>query len=105
MEDNLATTNVLLGIMAAVSVLEALAVVGLFLGGFLLYRRVLQVIRGIEERQVAPAANRVNAIRADIQAVTTKVKEETGRARWVVGGVADAIKRWRHGADASPPRQ
>ena len=35
MEPNLATTNVLLGIMAAVSVLEALAVTGLFVAGFL----------------------------------------------------------------------
>jgi pyrimidine operon attenuation protein/uracil phosphoribosyltransferase len=104
MGDSLATTNVLLGIMAAVGVLEALAVVGLVLGGFLLYRRLQQVIRGIEERQVAPAANRVNAIRDDIKAVTTLLKEETGRVRWVVSRVADSVQRWRHGAGAPPPR-
>ena len=104
METTLGTTNVLLGIMAAVAVLEALAVVGLVLGGFLLYRRVRRVIRGIEERQVAPAANRVNAILDDIKAVTTTVKEQTARARWLVGRVVDSIERWRRGADTPPPR-
>ena len=54
----IATTNVLLGIMAAVSVLEALAVVALFVGGFLLYRRMIGVISRIEERHVAPSVAR-----------------------------------------------
>ena len=62
MEPNLATTNVLLGIMAAVSVLESLAVIGFFLGAFLLYRRILHLVGGIEERQVATAGARVQTI-------------------------------------------
>ena len=41
---NLSTTNALLGIMAAVSVLEAVAFVAILTGGFLLYRRVTQAI-------------------------------------------------------------
>ena len=84
MESNLATTNVLLGIMAAVSVLEALAVIGFFLGAFMLYRRIVHVIGGIEERQVAPAAARVNAILDDIKDVTSTVREEAGRVDRVV---------------------
>ena len=36
-------TNVLLGIMAAVSVLEALVLIGAGVGGFLAYRRVMQL--------------------------------------------------------------
>ena len=99
MEPDLATTNVLLGIMAAVSALAALAVVGLFLGGFLLYRRVLQVIGAIEERQVAPAAARVNAILDDIKGVSSTVKGEADRAQWVVSRVVDSIRRWRGRAD------
>ena len=79
MTGNFATTNVLLGIMAAVSVLEALAVIGVFLGAFLLYRRLLRVIAGIEERQVAPAAARVNAILDDIKEVSSAAKEGAGR--------------------------
>jgi hypothetical protein len=38
MEANLATTNLLLGIMAAVSVLEALVIIGIGVAGYLVYR-------------------------------------------------------------------
>jgi len=95
MQPNLATTNVLLGIMAAVSVLEALAVIGVFLGAFLLYRRVVRVISGIEARQVAPAAARVNAILDDIKDVTSTVKEGTAHAGWVVSRILNSFQRWR----------
>jgi len=92
MEPNLATTNVLLGIMAAVSVLESLAVIGFFLGAFLLYRRILHLVGGIEERQVAPAAARVNAILDDIKDVTSTVKEEAGRVEWVLSSLPRATR-------------
>jgi len=88
MTTDLGLTNVFLGIMAAVSLLEALAVFGFFLGGFLLYRRVLHVINGIEERHVAPASARVNAILDDVKDVTSTVKDETDRVdrvvRWLI---------------------
>ena len=90
MTGNFATTNVLLGIMAAVSVLEALAVIGVFLGTFLLYRRLLRVIAGIEERQVAPATARINAILDDFKEMSSTVKEEAGR----VSRMLDSVQRW-----------
>jgi len=96
MQPNLATTNVLLGIMAAVSVLEALAVIGVFLGAFLLYRRVVRVISGIEARQVAPAAARVNAILDDIKDVTSTVKDGTAQGGRVVSRILNSLQRWRH---------
>ena len=100
---NLTTTNVLLGIMAAVSVLEALAVIGFFVGAFVLSRRILQVIRGIEERQVAPLAARVSAILDDVKEVTSTVKEEAGRVESIVRRVIDSIRRWRRQANGYPP--
>jgi ubiquinone biosynthesis protein UbiJ len=88
MTTDLSLTNVFLGIMAAVSLLEALAVFGLFLGGFLLYRRLMHVISGIEERHVAPASARVNAILEDVKGVTSTVKAEADRVdrliRWLI---------------------
>lgn len=76
---DLSTTNLLLGIMAAVSVLEALVVIGIGVAGFVAYRRVMTVVEGLENRQVAPAIARVNAILDDVKGVTNKVKEETER--------------------------
>ena len=77
MAPDLTTTNVLLGIMAAVSLLEALALLALIGGGLLLYRRMTRLIAGIEERQVTPVTARVNAILDDVKGVTGVVNEVT----------------------------
>ena len=62
---DLHTTNVLLGIMAAVSVLEALLIIGMAVGGFLAYKRVMQLVTDLEARQIAPLRLKVDAILAD----------------------------------------
>jgi hypothetical protein len=95
MSPDLSTTNTLLGIMAAISVLEALAVIGLLLGGFLIHRQMVHVLRSIQEQQVAPAAARVNAILDDIRDVTSTAKHEAKHARWVVGLLVEAFRRRR----------
>lgn len=91
MPPDLTTTNVLLGIPAAVSLLEAAGVVGVFLGAFLIYRRVMQVVESIEDRQVAPAIARVNAILDDVKDVTSTVRHETGRVDQLVDWLLEAI--------------
>ncbi len=99
MAPDLSTTNVLLGIMAAVSLLEAIAVVGLLLGAFLIHRRVMQVLGSIEERQVAPALARLNAILDDVKSVTATVRQETGRIDRLVDWILDALGRRRRRPD------
>jgi len=79
MVGNLDTTNLWLGIMAVVSVLEVALLIGIGVAAFMIYRRVLDVVNGIEARQVAPAMMRVNAILDDMNKVSAKVKEETER--------------------------
>ena len=96
MAPDLTTTNVLLGVMAAVSLLEAMAVLGVLLGGFLMYRRVVQVVESIEERQVAPAVTRVNAILDDVKGVTSTVRHESGRIDRLIDWILDGIIRKRH---------
>jgi hypothetical protein len=66
MSGELGTTNLLLGIMAVVSVLEALLIIGMGVGGFMAYRKVMALVEGLEARQVAPAMARVNAILDDV---------------------------------------
>ena len=79
MAGNLGTTNLLLGIMAAVSVLEALVVIGIGVAAYMVYRRVIALVNGLEARQIAPAMTRVNAILDDVKEVSAKVKEEADR--------------------------
>jgi ribosomal silencing factor RsfS len=79
MSGELGTTNLLLGIMAAVSVLEALMIIVMGVTGFMAYRNVMVLVHGIETRQVAPAMARVNAILDDVKTMAATVKEETER--------------------------
>ena len=100
--NTLSTTNVLLGVMAAVSLLEALAVAGFFLGAFLLYKRLVKFARGIEERQVAPVTARVNAILDDVNAVTSTIKGEVASAQIVIGRTIELVRRWRGDSNEWP---
>jgi hypothetical protein len=73
------TTNLLLGMMAALSVLEALTIVGMAIVGFVVYRRIMTVVAELETGHVAPAIARVTAILDDVRVVTANVREETER--------------------------
>ena len=106
MSSELATTNLLLGIMAGVSVLEALLVIGVAIAGFAVYRRVMALVErglvladGLEARQVAPVMMRVNAILDDVKGVTATVKEETERVdhaiHTTIGRIDDTADRVR----------
>jgi hypothetical protein len=89
--EGLATTNVMLGIMAAVSVLEALLIIGAAVAGYFAYKQVMTVVNGLEARQVAPAMVRVNAILDDLKGVTTKVKDETDRVDTAIRTTMDRV--------------
>jgi hypothetical protein len=98
---DLTTTNVLLGIMAAVALLEAAAVMALLGGGFLMYRRLTRLIAGIEERQIAPVTSRVNAILDDVKSVTGVVRGAADGADAGIRSVLEWLLRRFREAPAS----
>jgi hypothetical protein len=79
MNGNLATTNLLLGIMAAVSVLEALLIVAVAAACWTLYRRATRLAETVEARHMTPVTAHVVAILDDVREVTTTVKDEVER--------------------------
>jgi hypothetical protein len=91
MGPELGTTNQLLGIMAVVSVLEALVIIGMGVAAFIAYRRVNDLINGLEMRQIAPLTVRVNAILDDVKVVTAKVKEEAERVDVAIHRTIDRV--------------
>jgi uncharacterized protein YoxC len=96
MDPNLSTTNLLLGIMTAVSVLEGLLLVGTGIAGWVMYRRVTDLVASLEQRHVVPAMTRVNAILDDVQGVTAKLRQETER---VDQAIRDTVHRVDDTAD------
>jgi hypothetical protein len=88
---DLHTTNIMLGIMAAVSVLEALVLIGIAAGGFIVYRRVTQLVTDLEARQIAPLREKVDAILVDVKAVTARVSQQTQRVDHAISGTMDRV--------------
>jgi hypothetical protein len=95
MDPNLAstlgTTNTMLGIMAAVSVLEALVLIGVAVGAFLAYRKVMTLLNDLEARQIAPLRVKVDGILADVKSVTSRVSQQTERVDHAISGTMDRV--------------
>ena len=101
MGDNLETTNFLLAVMAVVSVLQGLLLVGVAVAGWTVYRRVAVLIETVESRHIVPTLARVNGvldtmatmngILDDLQKVTTTVRNETERVDLAVNRTFDRV--------------
>ena len=91
MQTDLSTTNLMLGIMAVVSVLEALVVIGVGIGAWTAYRRAMQLIDGLELRHIVPLRTKVDAILEDVKGVTEKVKAETERVDDAIRSTIDRV--------------
>jgi len=85
------TANVALIVMAVVSVLEALVLIGISVGGFVIYRRVTQLITELEARQIAPLREKVDAILGDVKSVTARVNSEAERVDQAIHGTINRV--------------
>jgi hypothetical protein len=85
------TTNLLLAILAAVSVLQTLLLIGAGIAIVAVYRRLMTLVGDIERRQVAPAMARLNAILDDVQQVSATVKEESDRVDRAIRSTIDRV--------------
>lgn len=72
--DALGTTNLWLGIIAVVTLIEFLALCGAAFMAYRLYVRATTVLEEVERRHVAPVAARVSAILEDVQGITARVQ-------------------------------
>ena len=91
MESQLGTTNLFLGIMAAVSVLQALVLIGAGIAGFIAYKRVMTLVNSMEAQHVAPTVVRVNSILDDVKVVSAKVRAETERVDHAINSTIDRV--------------
>ncbi|CAN5739881.1 hypothetical protein BH24ACI5_BH24ACI5_15780 [soil metagenome] len=91
MTGDLGTTNMWLAIMAIVSVLEALLLIGIGVAGFLAYRRVMQLVNDLEARQIAPLREKVDAILGDVKTVTARVSQQTERVNHAISGTIERV--------------
>jgi hypothetical protein len=85
------TLSVPLWIMAVVSVLQALLLIGIGVGGYLLYSRATALMADLEARQIAPLREKVDAILTDVKGITARVNQQTERVDHAISGTIDRV--------------
>jgi hypothetical protein len=91
MGGDLSALSVPLWVMAVVSMLEALLLIGMGVGGYLLYSRATTLIADLETRQIAPLREKVDAILADVKGITARVSQQTERVDHAITGTIDRV--------------
>ncbi len=80
-----------LWIMAGLGILEALLLIGIAIGGYLVYSRVMALVNELEARQIAPIREKVDAILVDVKTVTSRVAHQTERVDHAVTGTINRV--------------
>jgi gamma-glutamyltranspeptidase len=93
---DLGTTNTFLAIIAVAAALQVLMFIGVGVGGFLMYRRVMQLVTDLEARQIAPLREKVDGILLDVKAVTARVNHQTERVTHAVSGTMERVDDTAH---------
>lgn len=96
MNENLETTNLLLGIMAGVSVLEAILLIGVGVALWRLYARVTALTNTLEANYVQPAMRKVNALIDDVQGLTSTVRNDRERVERAIRHTVDRVDDTAH---------
>jgi hypothetical protein len=88
---DLGTTNMWLAIMAIVSILEALLILVIGIGAFMMYRRTMALVNDLESRQIAPLREKVEGILVDVKTVTARVSEQTERVNYAISRTTERV--------------
>jgi hypothetical protein len=110
-DSSLGTTNLLLGVMAAVSLLQAMVLVGAATAAWKLYHRTLEAVADAR-RQVEPLAARVgeiadrlDGVARDVRHVSSSVAAATTRAETVIDTAATIVGGGLDGIRASAAKR
>jgi|SRR5579872_3407258 len=88
---DVSSLDIPLWIMAVVSVLEALLIIGLGVGGYMVYSRVMTLITDIEARQITPIREKVDAILADVKGITARASHQAERVDHAISGTMERV--------------
>ena len=80
-----------LWIMAFVSMFQALLLIGIGIGGYVMYSRVMTLVNDLEARQIAPVREKVDRILADVTTTTSRVAHQTERVDHAITGTIDRV--------------
>ena len=88
---DLSALTVPVWIMAVVSILQALLLIGIGVAGYLVYSRIMTLVADLEARQVAPVREKVDAILTDVKGITARLNQQTERVDQAITGTIDRV--------------
>lgn len=88
---DLQSLSVPLWIMAVVSILEALVLIGAGIAGYVAYSRVMTLVNELEARQIAPLREKVDAILVDVKSISARVSQQTERVDHAINGTIERV--------------
>jgi len=91
MGSSLETTNVFLGVMVGLSVIQILVLCIVVVVGYRKLENLTSLIKDYEHRHIAPLTTKVNEILADVRGVTARVNKESERADAVLRNALGAV--------------
>jgi hypothetical protein len=89
---NIETTNLFLGIMAGVSLLQFLMLVTALIVGYRAYRRVSERFDLFDQERLAPIAEKAQAVVQDVQRLTSQVASQTERVEQALNHTAERFE-------------
>ena len=93
MPASLDTTNTMLAIIAAVSVIQGLVLIGLAIAGWNIYRTATATMRELDEKRVKPLAAKVDGILDQVHRLTDRVHQ---RAERIDAAIDNTVTRVNH---------
>jgi len=93
---DLTTTNVLLGIMAVVSLLEGIALIVAGMMGMRMYRQLSEQIQAVEQRHLVPLTNHVLPLIDDAKKLAVQASPVIDEAKVVMQSVQRMAERAEH---------
>ncbi len=93
---DLTTTNVLLGVMAVVSVIEVIALIVAWVMGMRMYRQISDQIQTLEQRHLAPLSARMLPLMDNAKALTVQAAPLMDDAKTLMQSMQRASERIEH---------
>ncbi len=100
MAAGLATTNVLIGVMMAMSVVQTLLIVVAGIAAFGLYRRFATLLSSLDVREMRQTVTKVNGILDEVKAVLQRVDRSVERVDAALHSSMDAAEALGSGVRA-----
>jgi len=92
MPGSLDTTNVMLAVIATVSVIQGLVLIGVGIAAFKLYRTATATLREIDEKRVQPLAAKVDGILTQVHHLTDRVQRRADKVEAAIDGTVGRVE-------------